>query len=255
MRSTLTAILTFLALLGLPLTAGAAGCFPVAQGTPRLIPASLPAGATVQLTFLGHASFFLETAGGITAITDYNGYLKGPATPDIVTMNNAHSSHYTDHVEPGVKAVLRGWDPAGGEAHHDITMGDLRVRNVPTAVRGRDDARGGSIFVFEVADLCIAHLGHLHQVLTRDQVAALGLIDVLLVPIDGLYTMSQAEMLEVIEEIRPALVIPMHYFGPDVLGRFLSLAKDWDQVISPTPSVALSRATLPAHRILVLPGS
>ena len=255
MRRSLPAILTFLVLLALPLAARASGCFPVAQGTPRLIPASLPAGATVQLTFLGHASFLIETAGGITAVTDYNGYIRAPVTPDIVTMNDAHSSHYTNNVEPGVKAILRGWNPAGGEAHHDITMGDLRVRNVPTAVRGREDANTNSIFIFEVADLCVAHLGHLHQVLTREQVAELGQIDVVLAPIDGLYTMSQGEMLQVVEEIRPALVIPMHYFGPDVLARFLALAKGWEEVTSPTPTIALSRATLPRHQILVLPGS
>ena len=60
---------------------------------------------------------------------------------------------------------------------------------------------------------------------TEQQLAELGQIDVLMVPVDGMYTMSQEEMLEVIEQIRPALVLPMHYFGPSTLGRFLALAE------------------------------
>src|SRR4051794_25302911 len=103
-----------------------AGCFPTAEVPPRVAPAALrladlPAGATVRLTFLGHASFLLETAGGASAVTDYSGAFPPPFTPDIVTMNNAHPTHYTDAVEPGVRHVLRGWEPAGGEAHHDVT--------------------------------------------------------------------------------------------------------------------------------------
>ena len=54
-----------------------------------------------------------------------------PMTPDIVTMNNAHPTHYSDNVEPGVKFVLRGWDPAGGVAAHHLDYRDVKVHNVP----------------------------------------------------------------------------------------------------------------------------
>lgn len=255
-------VLSLALLLLLPAAASASGCFPVASAPARvqlagLTRAALPAGATVQLTFLGHSSFLIETAGGVTAVTDYNGYIRAPITPVIVTMNNAHSTHYTDVIEPGVRHVLRGWNPAGGEAVHDLTEGDLRVRNIPTSVHGRFGLQGNSnsIFIFEVADLCIAHLGHLHHVLDRERLADLGQIDVLLVPVDGAYTMSQPEMAEVVRQITAPLVIPMHYFGASTLGRFLELVREqYEVVISETPTVALSRGTLPQRQVLVLTG-
>ena len=250
-------------LLWLPGAALAAGCFPIAQSPARLVPASLtpaalPDGATARLTFLGHASFLIETSGGATAITDYNGYNTAPVTPDVVTMNNAHSTHYTDQVEPGVTHILRGWVPGGGLAEHDVVVDDLRVRNVPTSVRGREGARtnSNSIFVFEVADLCIAHLGHLHHRLEDYHLAEMGVIDVLLVPVDGMWTLPHAAAAAVIDQVRPSLVVPMHFFGRSVLEGFLAeLSEEWEVVVSERPSVTLSRETLPLRRVLVLPGS
>jgi len=238
-----------------------AQCFPVALGPARVLPAAerpaaVPA-RSVRLTFLGHSSFLIETPAGATAVTDYNGRLGGYDPPAIVTMNNAHETHYTDHPDPRIEHVLRGWDPGGGVARHDLTYLDLHVRNVPTNVREAGGVRmnGNSIFVFETQGLCIAHLGHLHHVLTDVHLSELGQIDVLLAPVDGSYTMAQELMVEVIEQIHPALVIPMHYFSPFTLARFLDLVRDrYDIVISETPTVTLSRATLPYRQVLVLPG-
>ena len=242
-------------------TPGLAQCFPIASGEPKVIPAAFEqaalAAGTVQLTFLGHSSFLIETAGGATVVTDFNGMVLPPQAPDIVTMNNAHSTHYTDYVDPAVKHVLRGWDPKGGVALHDVTHLDMHVRNVPTNVRDFGGVRtnGNSIFVFEVADMCIAHLGHLHHVLTDVHLAELGMIDVLLVPVDGSFTMAQELMVEVIEQILPAVIIPMHYFGPSTLNRFLSLIGDRYEVeVAELPTVVLSRPTLPYRKVLVLPG-
>ena len=241
--------------------AALAQCFPIAERPPDVHPAAYPApavpAASVRLTFLGHSSFLIETAAGASAITDYNGWLGGGEPPAIVTMNNAHETHYTDHPDPRIEHVLRGWDPGGGVARHDLTYLDLHVRNVPTNVREAGGTRfnGNSIFVFETADLCIAHLGHLHHLLSDVQLGELGQIDVLLVPVDGSYTMAQALMVQVIEQIRPAVVIPMHYFSPFTLARFLELVRDrYDIVVSTTPSATLARATLPYRQVLVLPG-
>lgn len=260
-------VLTLVALVSAPGWASADGCFPVARAPvpPARVQlanlgdlAAIPAGATLQLTFLGHSSFLIETARGVTAVTDYNAYVRAPAAPDVVTMNNAHDSHYTDFVDPAVRHALRGWNPEGGEARHDVTLEDLRVRNIPTSVHGRSGAQGNSnsIFVFEAGDLCVAHLGHLHHELTREHLGELGQIDVVLVPIDGAYTMAQDQMARVVDSIGAPLVIPMHYFGSSTLGRFLALAEASHEVVmSETPTVALSRATLPADkRVLVLPG-
>ncbi len=241
---------------------GLAQCFPIAGAQPKLTPAAFRqatlAAGTVQLTFLGHSSFWIESAGGATAVTDFNGMILPPQTPDIVTMNNAHSTHYTDYVDPAVKHVLRGWDPKGGVALHDVRERDMHVRNVPTNVRDFGGVRtnGNSIFIFEVADLCIAHLGHLHHVLTDVHLGELGMIDVLLTPVDGSFTMAQELMVEVIRQIQPAVIIPMHYFGPSTLRRFIDLIGDSYEVeIADTPTVVLSRHTLPYRKVLVLPGA
>lgn len=242
--------------------AAAAGCFALAgEGTllhpAAFAPAALPAGVDVRIVYLGHSSFRIESPEGVTAITDYNGTVRADRLPDIVTMNNAHETHFTPFPEPEIPHVLRGWNPEGGPAEHDLVVGDMRVRNVPTAVRGRSGAQelSNSIFVFEIGDLCIAHLGHLHHELTDDQLAELGRIDVLLVPIDGLYTMSQAEMVQVIEQIGPRIVIPMHWFGSALLERFLALVRGrWDIEIRDEPVLDLSLRNLPDRRVIVLPG-
>ncbi len=252
---------TVLALLLLPMTEALATCYPVAQRAPAIIPAKLqlaelPADA-VQLTFLGHSSFLIVSAEGATALTDYNGYIRAQFPPDIVTMNNAHSSHFTDYVDPAVQHVLRGWASEGGLERHDVIHKDMRVRNIPTNLRGVGGTRwsGNSIFVFEVADLCIAHLGQLHHTLSDQDLGELGIIDVLLVPVDGAYTMAQGFMAEVIRQIDPTVVIPMHYFTAQTLRGFLALIADsYDVDIRDTPTVVLSRNTLPYRKVLVLPG-
>jgi L-ascorbate metabolism protein UlaG (beta-lactamase superfamily) len=135
----------------------------------------------------------------------------------------------------------------------------MKVWNVPTNARdwgGEARVAGNSIFVFEVAGLCIAHLGHLHHTLTKDHLDALGRIDVVLVPVDGGYTLNVDDMIAVLDSINAPLVIPMHYFGASTLQRFTSrLGEHYKVETSPIPAVTLSRATLPKERtVLVLPG-
>lgn len=216
---------------------------------------------TVELTFVGHASFVVRSVANVTAVTDYNDYVKPSFVPEVVTMNNAHSTHFTDHPDPGIKHVLRGWAHEAGKpfAEHNIVVRDMRIRNVPTNVRDYGGTRfaGNSIFVFETANLCIAHLGHLHHTLTETHLKWLGQIDVLLVPVDGGYTLAQELMVDIIEQIRPSLVIPMHYFSSRTLARFLALMEQrWPVKHHETPTIVLSRQMLPHKReILVLPGN
>src|SRR5438477_9024357 len=150
-------------------SAWAACSGPVADHGARLRLASAGSEGGVGLTFLGHASFLIESPQGVKIVTDYNDMIVPPVTPDIVTMNNAHPTHYTEYPEAGIKYVLRGWNPAGGMASHNIEYQDVRVHNVATNLRdfGATRYNGNSIFVFDTADLCIAHLGHLHHTLTE----------------------------------------------------------------------------------------
>ncbi|MFG1287317.1 MBL fold metallo-hydrolase [Xanthobacter versatilis] len=216
------------------------------------------AAALVRLTFLGHASFLIESPAGVTIVTDYNDYIRPPLVPRVVTMNRAHDTHFTDMPEAGIEFVLRGWSPDGGPAHHELTLDDVWIRNVPTNIRrgAGTEYDGNSMFVFEVAGLCIAHLGHLHHLLTPAHLEALGRIDVVLAPVDGSYTLDIEGMVETLKAINAPLVVPMHYFSAWGLERFLSrLGREWQVERSAEARVMLSRETLPkAPTVLVLPG-
>jgi len=213
----------------------------------------------VRISYIGHSTFLIESPQLVRIATDYNDYVKSPLLPDIVTMNHAHTTHYTDHPDAGVKYVLRGWAEEQKPARVDLQYKDVRVRNVPTNIRGWDggtERHGNSIFVFEIAQLCIAHLGHLHHTLTQQQLDALGRVDVVLVPVDGSYTLDLDGMVEVLHALKAPLMIPMHYFGMATLTRFLDrVRQDWDVRYSETPSMVLSKASLPTSpQVLVLPG-
>jgi len=117
-------------------------------------------------------------------------------------------------------------------------------------------AYGNSIFVFEVAGLCIAHLGHLHHTLTPQQLAQIGQMDVVMVPVDGSFTLDLDGMLEVLKALKAPLMIPMHYFSSFTLERFLSRIRGTFEVVhQEIPTIVVSRASLPQRpQVLVLPG-
>jgi L-ascorbate metabolism protein UlaG (beta-lactamase superfamily) len=236
----------------------------VAQQTPRLMPASLTlAGLTADqahLTYAGHSTFLIESPKGVRIATDYNDYIGLPAVPDIATMNHAHDTHFTDHPNPAIPHILRGWTQTGAPARHNLQVQDVHVRNVPTNIRdwgGGTERHGNSIFIFEVGSLCIAHLGHLHHLLNQQQLDEMGKVDVVLVPVDGSFTLDLDGMMEVLRALKAPLMIPMHYFSGYTLQRFLDRARteSWEVERSPVPTVLVSRATLPSTpKILVLPG-
>ena len=109
-----------------------------------------------------------------------------------------------------------------------------------------------------MARLCIAHLGHLHHVLTQEHIQALGRIDIVLAPVDGSYTLDQDGMFETLAKIGAPVIIPMHYFGQATLQRFLTRAEEEGYALDlrPSPHLEVSFGTLPRSRtVIVLPGS
>ena len=202
----------------------------------------------IRLSFRGHATFSIETPGGASAATDYNGITRPPYVPDAVTMNNAHPNHYADYIEPEINHVLRGWDPEGGVAKHEVAFKDMTIFSIPTNLFRRPNGQlynGNSIFVFKAGDLCVAHLGHLHQILSDEQRRALRRVDVLMINIDG-NTMTQGEALKVIEQISPRLVIPMHYLFQGLAERFARLAAPLYPVrVHSDSTIVVDEASLP----------
>ncbi|MBZ0141668.1 MAG: MBL fold metallo-hydrolase [Pseudorhodoplanes sp.] len=225
----------------------------------RPLPVAL-ASDQVRITYAGHSTFLIESPKLVRVATDYSDYVRPPVLPDVITMNRAHSTHYTDHPDPAIKHVLRGWASEYGKpARHDVQFRDVRVRNVPTNIRsfsGDTEMHGNSIFIFEIANLCIAHLGHLHHTLTQQQLNEIGRIDAVLVPVDGSYTLDVDGMMEVVTALKAPLMIPMHFFSAYTLNRFLDRAREKFAVeFNDTPSVVISKTMLPAApKFLVLPG-
>jgi L-ascorbate metabolism protein UlaG (beta-lactamase superfamily) len=235
------------------------GCKPDVASLPgHVVRASLKPDEA-RITFVGHSTFMIESARGVTAATDYNDYVRAATVPVIATMNKAHTTHYSRNPESGITHLLPGWGTGGGKAEHDITEGDMRVRNVSTNIRsfsGATDYDGNSIFIFEVGELCVVHLGHLHHTLEPGHLRAIGRVDVLLVPVDGGATLDMDGMFEVLKTLQARVMIPMHYFGQATLERFLAKASaDWPVDRRDQSTIVVSQATLPRQpTVIVLPG-
>ena len=185
---------------------------------------------SVRIQYLSHASFLIQTRGGLNVVTDFTGYIGNvPMIPDVVTMNHAHTSHWTPNPDPAIPHILEGWGPFGEGIEHHLDLSEMLVRNVSTDIRsayGGTEENGNSIFVFEVEGLCIGHLGHLHHEPSDAQYAALGRIDVLMVPVDGGMTMPLEDMERVVERLRSSLILPMHWFSGASLERFIADVSD-----------------------------
>lgn len=213
---------------------------------------------SVLIHYLDHASFAIVTDDGTIAVTDYTGFIGNPdVVPDVVTMNNAHHSHFTDNPDPRIPHVLRGWGPYGAPPQIELDLGSIALRNITTDLRGPfgEGARkdGNSVFLFEAAGLCIVHLGHLHQIPNDAQYGALGRVDVVMVPVDGTFTMDSETMASVIKRMGARVVLPMHWFTDAGLQRFLA-AMAPQYRIEPTggPDLMLSRETLPDHPVVMV---
>ena len=236
-------------------------CIALAQGPETVVPAAFGAPLPedqVRIRYLDHASFLIETAGGLTAVTDYTGHTgTRPLIPDVVTMNNAHRTHWTPNPDPAIPHVLRGWAEGGVPADHRLDLGEMLVRNVPTDVRGGFEmgtrANGNSIFVFEVAGLCIGHLGHLHHIPDDAQFAAVGRLDVVMVPVDGGYTLDIESMTRVVSRFRSSVVLPMHWFSGASLERFLAeMEGQFDVVRLDQPDIELGLRKLPGRPTIMV---
>ncbi|MBE0452408.1 MBL fold metallo-hydrolase [Roseovarius autotrophicus] len=211
---------------------------------------------TARMRYISHSSFLIQ-AGGYSAITDYAGFIGTvDFVPDIVTMNHAHSTHFTPNPDPAIPHVLRGWGRFGEGVEHHLDLGAMLVRNVPTDIRLGETGRepnGNSIFVFETEGLCIAHLGHLHHEPTDEQYAAIGRMDVVMVPVDGGFTMAVDSMIDVMRRVKASVILPMHWFSDATLERFLRGMEGEFAILRPGVSeIEVSLRTLPERPTIVV---
>jgi L-ascorbate metabolism protein UlaG (beta-lactamase superfamily) len=161
----------------------------------------------MEITWYGRACFRLKGKEA-TAITDpcppATGFVAGKHDVDLLTVSHAHPDHsYTRSITAGLTLTRPG----------EYEFHDLLVTGVRTYHDGARGAERGEnmIFAVEVDGVHICHLGDLGHLLTEEQVAELGPIDVLLVPVGGTTTVTPAEATEVVSQLSPKLVIPMHF--------------------------------------------
>lgn len=212
---------------------------------------------TVDLHYVGHASFLIRSAGGLNMVTDFTGFIGSTRMiPDVVTMNHAHDTHWTQFPDPAIPHVLPGWGAFGEGIEHRLDLGEVLVRNVSTDIRSQFsgiEENGNSIFVFEMAGLCIGHLGHLHHAPNEEQYAAIGRLDVVMAPVDGGYTLNQETMISVLKRLRSRIVIPMHWFSMFALEDFLDGMRDEFTVIEVEgPSLSVRRDALPSQPTIMV---
>ncbi len=211
----------------------ASECFQLAQNSgATLYRAAQSIGKNeVSIRFVAHSSYLLENAEGLQIATDWSGDFAGrlDRAPDVITMNHAHETHWTAFPDPEIDHALEGWGVKGKPRRHFLRLGETLIRNVPTDIRGGYagiEPFGNSIFLFEIGDLCVGHLGHIHHEPTEEQYALLGRLDVVMVPVDGTWTLGIAELLQMLKRLRAQVVLPMHAFGRYTLAQFLDGMRD-----------------------------
>ena len=163
----------------------------------------------MDIVYLGHSSFKLR-GKSVSVITDpYDSGMVGLKYPssdaDIVTVSHDHKDHNQSNIVKNVKKVIFGageYEIArvsiiGISQFHDEVKGEKRGKNI--------------IYIYEMDDFRLCHLGDLGHILSDEMVGQIGDIDILMIPVGGFYTIGPKEAVEIIGKINPYFVIPMHY--------------------------------------------
>jgi L-ascorbate metabolism protein UlaG (beta-lactamase superfamily) len=161
----------------------------------------------MEITWYGRACFRLKGRDA-TVITDpcppSTGFVAGKHDVDVLTISHDHPDHsYTRSITAGLTLTR-----PGEYEFHDLLINGIRTFH---------DAEGGTVrgdnvvFGFEVDGVHIAHLGDLGHLLSEEQLAELGPVDVLLVPAGGVFVLGPTEAAEVVSQVSPKIVFPMHF--------------------------------------------
>jgi L-ascorbate metabolism protein UlaG (beta-lactamase superfamily) len=161
--------------------------------------------------WFGHSSFLIQSGSQTKVVTDPNLDVTPGIRADAVTVSNDHITHNNIGAVSGEPVILRGitlrqtWNPIR------TSVKDIAIVNLPSQRGPAWGAVANSIFVYEMGSLCLAHLGNLGHLLTPEQEKVLHRVDVLMAPIDAMTNLGFEDVLKVVEQVRPPIVIPMHY--------------------------------------------
>ena len=165
----------------------------------------------MRVKWLGHASFLITSDSGIKILTDPYpqgsglSYIPFEEAVDVVTMSHAHFDHNNVSAVPGKPQVItgsgvknfKGIEFRGIDTYHDASKGKERGKNI--------------VFCFSVDGIKVCHLGDLGHRLDQKDAAEIGNVDILLIPIGGVYTIDVKLAGAVVDDLKPKVAIPMHY--------------------------------------------
>ncbi|MBI4767731.1 MAG: MBL fold metallo-hydrolase [Deltaproteobacteria bacterium] len=198
----------------------------VALGGYSIVPAA--ASGLIEIKWFGHSFFQITSGGGTRIITDPFGPMGFPMPevwPHVVTIGRDHGNHNNAGLAKGNPLVLRGLKEGGSEwSQVNTHFRDVLIYNVPVHQRGIPGYEGslrGSAFIFEMDGLCICHSGDISEPFNEDQLQLIGHVDILLQVIGGVYTAGPEAAKKIVEQLKPKIVVPMHYwYSTNVLQRF-----------------------------------
>ena len=208
----------------------------------------------MDIDWFGHSCFRLRESGVIVITDPYDksiGYTMPRTRADIITVSHDAPGH---SAASAVKSDARVLSKPG-----EYEVKGVFITGIQTWRGG--EAQGGAkqentVFVFEFGELTACHLGNLSRVLTQAQVEAMPDIDVLMVPVGGGDALDADKAAEVISQLEPRIVVPMHYLTPyattalDPLSKFLKEMGVTEQ--APQDSLRVSRSDLPEETQVVV---
>ncbi len=213
----------------------------------QIRPGPTPKLGNYFVQWFGHSSFLIQSGSQTKVVTDPNLDVTPGIRADAVTVSNDHITHNNVGAVSGEPVILRGitlrqtWNPIR------TSVKDIAIVNLPSQRGPAWGAVANSIFVYEMGSLCLAHLGNLGHLLTPEQEKTLHRVDVLMAPIDAMTNLGFEDVLRVIEQVRPPIVIPMHYDVAGQAERFADFVGDRYPVRRLKDSqLILSRPALPA---------
>ncbi len=202
---------------------------------------------TMNIQWLGHSCFRIEGSRSVVVTDPYSpslGFLLGDLTANIVTISHQHPGH--SYVQ-GVSGKPRLITSPGEYEISDVFI--LGVATFHDGERGKQRGKN-TAYVIEADGVSIGHLGDLGHVLTAEQAEEIEHVDVLLLPVGGVTTINAPLAAQVVRQLEPKVVIPMHYKTPamvdwelEPVDRFLK--EIGVKEINPQPKLSLTKSNLP----------
>lgn len=198
----------------------------------------------MDITWLGHSSFRIKgkLATLVTDPYDSSIGLKFPKTDaDIVTVSHDHKDHND------LSRIGGGYRLVSGPGEYEISEVSIFGTSVYHDASGGSERGRNTVYTITMDSIRLCHLGDLGHKLTQEQLGEIGQVDILFIPVGGVYTIDPSEAVEVVNSIEPKVIIPMHYGVPG-LGYQLSPVEDFVKEMGMEP-LKMDRYTITADKM------